>query len=165
MTSLPFWSLRPNLPSANNNDNANPILSICRSRAIMSSPRNGSNPLRPYYRPPSIGRPQDTPAATNSVIGPKNGSAAYYASSARDIFSDVDYSDYFSEASPSTIESVQNMLNDCLYKYFSILLSQPFDVAKTVLQVRSQGPNESAQKTIQIQSPSSSQQHAGFRDV
>jgi fusion and transport protein UGO1 len=131
----------------------------------MSSMRDGSNPLRPYYRPPSIGRPQDSPASTSSVLGPKNGSAASYASSAREIFSDVDYSDYFSEASPSTIESVQNMLNEGLYKYFSILLSQPFDVAKTVLQVRSQGPTESAQKNIQIRSPSSSQRNGGFSDV
>lgn len=131
----------------------------------MSSTRDGANPLRPYYRPPSIGRPQDTPAASSSVHGPRYSSAASYTSSARDIFSDVDYSDYFSEASPSTIESVKNMLNDCLYKYFSILLSQPFDVAKTVLQVRSPGRCESAQNSMQIQSPSSSQRNAGFSDV
>ena len=131
----------------------------------MSSTRDGANPLRPYYRPPSIGRPQDTPATSSSVHGPRYGSAASYASSARDIFSEVDYSDYFSEASPSTIESVQNMLNNCLYKYFSILLSQPFDVAKTVLQVRSPGRSETAQNPIQIQSPSSSQRNAGFSDV
>jgi fusion and transport protein UGO1 len=108
----------------------------------MSTSREGPNPLRPYYRPPSIGIPQDTPGVTSSGthgLGPKNGSAASYASSARDIFSDVDYSDYFSDSSPSSVESAQKLINDCLYKYFSVLLSQPFDVAKTVLQVRSYG--------------------------
>lgn len=128
----------------------------------MSTTRDGSNPLRPYYRPPSIGRPQDLPPVTSSGLGPKNGSAAYYASSARDMFSDVDYSDYFSDASPSTVESVQNMLNDCLYKYFSILLSQPFDVAKTVLQVQSQGPTEEAANTTGTRSPLSNQRNGGF---
>jgi fusion and transport protein UGO1 len=131
----------------------------------MSTARDGSNPLRPYYRPPSIGRPQDAPPPTSSGLGLKNGSAASYASSARDMFSDVDYSDYFSEASPSTVESVQSVLNDCFYKYFSILLSQPFDVAKTVLQVRSQGPTQGAARPIEIRSPSSSKRNGGFSDV
>jgi fusion and transport protein UGO1 len=131
----------------------------------MSTTRDVSNPLRPYYRPPSIGRPQDVQPTTSSGLGQKNGSAASYASSARDMFSEVDYSDYFSDASPSTIDAVQSMLNDCLYKYFSILLSQPFDVAKTVLQVRSQGPTESAAKPIEIRSPVSGQRNTGFSDV
>jgi fusion and transport protein UGO1 len=138
----------------------------------MSTARDGSNPLRPYYRPPSIGRPQDVPGATSSVspgLGPRNGSAASYASSARDMFPDVDYSDYFSDAAPSSMESVQNMLNDGLYKYFSILLSQPFDVAKTILQVRSQGATErpvpSAAQDIDIGSRSSGYRNGGFSDV
>lgn len=105
----------------------------------MSTSREGPNPLRPYYRPPSIGIPQDTPGTTSSGthgLGPKNGSAASYASSARDMF---DYSDYLSDSSPSSVEAVKKTLDDWFYKYFSILLSQPFDVAKTVLQVRHQG--------------------------
>ena len=31
------------------------------------------------------------------------------------------------------------MLDDAMYKYLAVLLAQPFDVAKTVLQVRNQG--------------------------
>lgn len=110
----------------------------------MSTSREGPNPLRPYYRPPSIGIPQDTPGTTSSGthgLGPKNGSAASYASSARDMF---DYSDYLSDSSPSSVEAIKRTLDDWVYKYFSILLGQPFDVAKTVLQVRIQGAADGA---------------------
>ncbi len=104
----------------------------------MSTTREGPNPLRPYYKPPSIGIPQDFPGTTSSGthgLGPRNGSAASYASSARDILSDIDYTDY---GSPSTVESVKKQIDDWVYRYMSILLGQPFDVAKTVLQIRSQ---------------------------
>ncbi|KAI9047291.1 hypothetical protein LZ554_008740 [Drepanopeziza brunnea f. sp. 'monogermtubi'] len=104
----------------------------------MSTTREGPNPLRPYYKPPSIGIPQGLPGTTSSGthgLGPRNGSAASYASSARDILSDIDYTDY---GSPSTVESVKKQIDDWFYRYMSILLGQPFDVAKTVLQIRSQ---------------------------
>ncbi|CZS89523.1 hypothetical protein WAI453_002713 [Rhynchosporium graminicola] len=105
----------------------------------MSTSREGPNPLRPYYKPPSIGIPQDLPGPSSSNgthgLGPRNGSAASYASSARDIFSDIDYADY---GSPSTVESVKKQVDDWVYRYMSILLAQPFDVAKTILQVTSQ---------------------------
>lgn len=107
----------------------------------MSIPREGPNPLRPYYKPPSIGIPQEAPVNTSSGthgLGPRNGSAASYASSARDIFSEMDYSDYLSDTSPSALESIRKQVDDWFYKYTSVLLAQPFDVAKTILQVRSQ---------------------------
>ena len=108
----------------------------------------GANPLRPYYIPPSIGIQQDVPrSGTTHGLGPKNGSAASYASSARDMFSEMDYSDYLSNDSPSSLESVQQALNDWFYKYTSVLLGQPFDVAKTILQVRSQVVEEEQSKT------------------
>jgi fusion and transport protein UGO1 len=106
----------------------------------MSTSRDTLNPLRPYYRPPSIGIPTDTPGATSSGthgLGSKNGSAASYASSARDIFSELDYGDYLSDNTPTALESVRKQVDEWFYKYTSILLSQPFDVAKLVLQVRS----------------------------
>ena len=106
----------------------------------MSTSRDTPNPLRPYYRPPSIGIPIDTPGTTSSGthgLGPKNGSAASYASSARDIFSELDYGDYLSDNTPTAVESVRKQVDDWFYKYTSILLSQPFDVAKLMLQVRS----------------------------
>lgn len=107
----------------------------------MSTSRDAPNPLRPYYKAPSIGIPHDPPNTTSSAthgLGPRNGSAASYASSARDMFSDMDYSDYLSDTSPSALESVRKQVDDWFYKYMSILLAQPFDVAKTILQVRSQ---------------------------
>ncbi|KAH8656520.1 mitochondrial fusion protein-like protein [Tricladium varicosporioides] len=114
----------------------------------MATLRDGPNPLRPYYRPPSIGVPQDKLGTTSTGthgLGPKNGSAASYASAARDMF---DYNDYLADSSPSSIEAVRRTLDDWLYKYFSVLLAQPFDVAKTVLQVRSQGLIENTKPTI-----------------
>ncbi len=117
------------------------VLSFSLCIITMSISRDTPNPLRPYYRPPSIGTPQDLPGNTSSGthgLGPRNSSAASYASSAREIFSDIDYTDYLSESSPSALESVKRQIDDWFYRYMSILLAQPFDVAKTVLQVRSQ---------------------------
>jgi hypothetical protein len=134
----------------------------------MSTSREGPNPLRPYYRPPSIGIPQDTSGTTSSGthgLGPKNGSAASYASSARDMF---DYSDYLSDAPPSSVEAVKKTLDDWFYKYFSILLSQPFDVAKTVLQVRHQGLADGtipAAAAGEAQTRSSSYRNSMYSDV
>jgi fusion and transport protein UGO1 len=112
----------------------------------MSGSREGPNPLRPYYIPPSIGLPSDaTPApssASQAYSSSKNGRAATYASSARDLFSDIDYSDYVSEGSQSTFDLIKELLDQALYKYMSVLLSQPFDIAKTVLQVRSQAEGD-----------------------
>jgi fusion and transport protein UGO1 len=107
----------------------------------MSTAREGPNPLRPYYRPPSIGIPQDTPGTTSSRthgLGPKNGSAASYASSAREMFSDIDYSDYLSDSSPSSLETIRKTVDEWFYLYVGVLFRQPFDVAKTVLQVKRQ---------------------------
>lgn len=109
----------------------------------MSTSREAPNPLRPYYIPPSIGVPPEavnTTSAGTHRVGLKNGSAASYASSARDMFSDIDYSDYLSESSPGTLEQIRSLLDQALYKYTSVLLAQPFEVAKTILQVKSQAP-------------------------
>lgn len=127
----------------------------------MSTSRDGTNPLRPYYRPPSIGIPIDTPSTGSGThgLGPKNGSAAAYASSARDMF---DYSDYLSDSSPSSIDAVKRMLDDWLYRYVSVLLAQPFDVAKMVLQVRSQaGTDETIPRSVTGDRRS---QASGYRD-
>lgn len=51
----------------------------------------------------------------------------------------MDYSDYVSDDNKSTLDMIRQMLDDAMYKYLAVLLAQPFDVAKTVLQVRSQG--------------------------
>jgi fusion and transport protein UGO1 len=104
----------------------------------MASVREGSNPLRPYYIPPSIGLPPEPTSAPKSASNGFNGSTSTYAASAREIFSDIDYSDYVSEESKSTVDMVKSLLDQAVYKYTSVLLAQPFEVAKTVLQVRTQ---------------------------
>lgn len=111
----------------------------------MSTQREGVNPLRPYYRPPTIGEaPDPTSAAAAAASQPKpfarhaaNATSERYASKARDIFSDIDYKDYISEPSPSVVQTVRDLVDELLWKYTSVLMAQPFEVAKTVLQVRS----------------------------
>src|SRR5580700_6032952 len=101
----------------------------------MSNPREGPNPLRPYYIPPSIGLPSETKPLSSFETGGKN---AAYMPSARNVFSDIDYSNYVSESSQSTLDNIRSLLDDALHKYVSVLLAQPFEVAKTILQVKSQ---------------------------
>lgn len=111
----------------------------------MATSREGTNPLRPYYIPPSIGIPQEsnTTASPSSRSGTtKNSTGPTYASSARDIFSDIDYSDYVSESSQSTLDTIKELLDQALYKYMSVLLAQPFENAKTILQVRDQSAGD-----------------------
>ncbi|KAI0157991.1 mitochondrial carrier domain-containing protein [Hypoxylon sp. FL1284] len=114
----------------------------------MSSQREGVNPLRPYYIPPSIGdHVQNIPSQPNP-FSQSHGNATSkatatatpnkYASRARDIFSDIDYSDHLDDLSPSTIQSIKQFLDDLVWKYTSVLMAQPFEVAKTILQARTQ---------------------------
>lgn len=107
------------------------------------SHRQGVNPLRPYYVPPTIGEPTVEPA---NIPGPtaftrtaNNGAApAKYASKARDMFSDLDYKDYIAEPSPSVVGNIKDAVNEMMWKYTSVFLAQPFEAAKLILQVRSQ---------------------------
>jgi fusion and transport protein UGO1 len=104
----------------------------------MNQPREGLNPLRPYYIPPSIGLSSDIPPNSTSVgINGQYGATSKisFGSSARDMFSDIDYSDYLSESSPSVSEMIKNVLDQAVWKYTNVLLAQPFEVAKTILQV------------------------------
>ncbi|OJJ95517.1 hypothetical protein ASPACDRAFT_36352 [Aspergillus aculeatus ATCC 16872] len=96
----------------------------------MSSPLEGPNPLRPYYFPPSLGldtghaaSPPDASSSATQVFG----------GSARDLLPDIDYSDYL-ESSPSVSSWIRDALDQALWRYTSVLTSQPFDVAKTILQ-------------------------------
>jgi fusion and transport protein UGO1 len=52
------------------------------------------------------------------------------------MFSELDYWDYLSDNTPTALESIRRQVDEWFYKYTSILLSQPFDVAKLILQVR-----------------------------
>src|SRR2546430_2573763 len=108
----------------------------------FSSPRDGPNPLRPYYVPPSIGVPHDPgiPVASNITshgrsrgTGTGLSSSSQSFSSAREILADLDYSEY-TDASLSAADMVKQLLDQALWKYTSVLLAQPFEVAKTVLE-------------------------------
>ncbi|KAJ5665285.1 uncharacterized protein N7477_007733 [Penicillium maclennaniae] len=88
--------------------------------------REGINPLRPYYIPQTGLSPNTTqePAPSAHVFG----------SSARDFIPDLDYGDYL-DASPSVSDWVRDAVNRALVRYTQVLTAQPFDVAKTILQV------------------------------
>ena len=105
----------------------------------MSSPREGPNPLRPYYVPPSVSPsgPQNGTFATNA--GSKHVSSTStnrIGSSARNILADMDYKDYIPESSPSSTSFMQGLVEQAISKYISVFLAQPFEVAKIVLQVQ-----------------------------
>ena len=107
----------------------------------MTTSSDTPNPLRPYYVPPSVGVPLDAsqshsgghgiPASNRTPPIPR---AKSFGTSARDILSDIDYEDYLPESSPSTAELVKRLANQAVWKYTSVFLAQPFEVAKILLQ-------------------------------
>ncbi|KAI1103513.1 mitochondrial fusion and transport protein Ugo1 [Jackrogersella minutella] len=112
----------------------------------MSSPREGVNPLRPYYIPPSIGEQVESlPSQPNpfshgnvTTTTATTTTSNKYTSRARDIFPDIDYQDHLDDFSPSAVQSIKSFIDELLWKYTSVLMAQPFEVAKTILQVRIQ---------------------------
>ncbi|KAK4152482.1 mitochondrial fusion and transport protein ugo1 [Chaetomidium leptoderma] len=102
----------------------------------MAHHNDGVNPLRPYYIPPSIGEPPEVLPTPGPRAFAQANSTGRYASKARDIFSDIDYKNY--EPSPSVVQTVKEVLDELLWKYTSVLMAQPFEVAKTIMQVRAQ---------------------------
>lgn len=93
----------------------------------MQDPGQVPNPLRPYYIPPSIGT-ETLPNSTTAAPKPHSGSSF--------TFPDIDYSDYISEGSPSIPVSIKSILDQALWKYTSVVIAQPFEVAKLILQAR-----------------------------
>ena len=96
----------------------------------MATSREAPNPLRPYYVPPSIGFPSNAAPNVTSPSVAKTGlsSASSYS------FPNLDYSDYISDASPSIAASAKSLLDRAIWKYTTVLLAQPFEVAKLILQ-------------------------------
>ena len=104
---------------------------------MASTYRDGPNPFRPYYIPPSIGPPPaSTPSPPQYAANPHRPS---FGTSARDILSDlpVDYSDYLdkSEALGFT-GAAKKFIDQAVWNYTSVLLAQPFEVARIILQVK-----------------------------
>lgn len=112
----------------------------------MSTSREGPNPLRPYYIPPSMDSPPDVSHNTSGAanLGSKHASTSTksFGSSARNILADMDYGDYISDSAPSSKDMVWNLMEQAVWKYTSVFLAQPFEVAKTVLQVQVAGPKQ-----------------------
>lgn len=112
----------------------------------MSTNREGVNPLRPYYIRPSIGErvdsaplPSPNPFADSSRSATTGGGTSY-ANKARDMF-DLDYKGYLNDDTPSVAQNIKELLDDLIWKYTSVLMAQPFEVAKTILQARNQDEN------------------------
>jgi fusion and transport protein UGO1 len=109
--------------------------------AIMSNNGDGVNPLRPYYIPPTIGEAPDVqPAARPSYSRGNATTGSGYASKARDMLQDLDYN-YLNESQPSMVQNVKDMVDELIWKYTSVLMAQPFEVAKMILQTRDQDTN------------------------
>lgn len=110
---------------------------------MMSTHRDGVNPLRPYYIPPTIGERTDPVSPpTSQPSFPSTASASQssrYASKARDVLTDLDYK--FGDDGPSALQSAKELLDELVWKYTSVLMAQPFEVAKVILQVRDQDEN------------------------
>jgi fusion and transport protein UGO1 len=110
----------------------------------MASPKAETiNPLRPYYRPPTIeerAEPVSIPSS-NPFTGGNSydvASGAKYASKAKHMLNDLDYKELIGEPSPSVVESARELVDELIWKYMSVLIGQPFEVAKMVLQARDQ---------------------------
>ncbi|KAK5993573.1 Mitochondrial fusion and transport protein ugo1 [Cladobotryum mycophilum] len=104
------------------------------------------NPLRPYHRPPTIEEQTDSVSIPSS--NPFSGSsgrdavsAAKYGSKAREMLNDLDVKEYTGDLSPSMVESVKELVDELIWKYMSVLIGQPFEVAKMILQTRDQDEN------------------------
>ena len=122
----------------------NPLSSSSHGRVqqvTMSTQREGPNPLRPYYIPPSVGPsgPQNGTFATNAGSKHVSTSTNSFGSSARNILADMDYTDYIPESSPSSTAVIKGLVEQAIWKYTSVFLAQPFEVAKTVLQAQAGG--------------------------
>ncbi|KAH7071561.1 Rrp15p-domain-containing protein [Paraphoma chrysanthemicola] len=78
------------------------------------------------------------PPQNQTAAAASNGSRSAkpsLGSQARDILSDLDYDSYFPDTSPTVAGHAKRLLDQALWNYTSVLLAQPFEVAKTLLQV------------------------------
>ncbi|KAL8948575.1 MAG: hypothetical protein Q9222_005243 [Ikaeria aurantiellina] len=143
----------------------------------MSISRDEPNPLRPYYIPPSVGRPPNlspkdshSPPLSGNYGSSQQSSSPSFGSSARNILADMDYSEYLSESSPSSSTTVKKIAERALWKYTSVFLAQPFEVAKIVLQVRApntgqKGASQIAQADEGRRKPLRSRANDPYRDL
>lgn len=126
----------------------------------MSTHREGVNPLRPYYIPPTIGEAAEpVPAPSTNLFPGRNATtSARYASKARDVFADLDYKDYLNDSSPSMVQSAKELVDELIWKYTSVLMAQPFEVAKTILQARDQDGSAALASPLEPEASASKKQ-------
>ncbi|KAK0925763.1 hypothetical protein LTR91_023620 [Friedmanniomyces endolithicus] len=107
------------------------------------------NPLRPYsayYREPTIGPPPSASPPPPAHIGrPMAGSAASISSTARDLLPELDID--LKTSAGEAWQNTRSLFDTLLYRYTSVLLAQPFDASKVVLQVSL--PSSSVESTPQ----------------
>jgi hypothetical protein len=111
--------------------------SSLHSFSKMGPSSDNPNLLRPYYRAPSIGIPEQSITSGVAPGSPPllprrpggNSSRDF-----RDMFSDLDYGDYLPESSPSLADMAKSLADRAVWNYTSTVMSQPFEVAKIVLQ-------------------------------
>jgi fusion and transport protein UGO1 len=96
------------------------------------------NPLRPYYIPPSIGPapgavPSNSSAQASAMPRGPRPSPSSYQSNAKDLLPDLDLD--FRSSAGEAWTNTRALLDTLAWRYASCLMAQPFDVAKTILQV------------------------------
>lgn len=101
------------------------------------TPSREPNPLRPYYIPPSIGpapgATSNNASAQTSNVSRSTRPSPSYQSNASELLPDLDL-DLRNSASEAWT-STRTLLDTLAWRYASCLMAQPFDVAKTILQV------------------------------
>lgn len=101
----------------------------------MASSNQQPNPLRPYYIPPSIG-PKASASTSQTADAARAGatrSSASISSSARDLFPELDLD--LKSTTSEAWQHTRSLFDTLAWRYTSVLLAQPFDVAKMILQV------------------------------
>jgi mitochondrial fusion and transport protein UGO1 len=105
------------------------------SRFPISASRE-PNVLRPYARPATIGPPPTAPPPQPAHAPRPSHSRAppsSLSSAARDLLPELDLD--LKTSAGEAWQNTRNLFDQLLYRYTSVLLAQPFDVAKVVLQV------------------------------
>lgn len=125
-----------------------------QQHAAIPTSSSAPNPLRPYYVPAvgdlSVGGAMD-PLASVGDAGShvqQRSSRASFGSAARDMLADIEYGDYLPDAAPSVGDVAKKLMDQATWKFASVFLAQPFEVAKLTLQCHLAAPAASRGKTL-----------------
>lgn len=90
------------------------------------------NPLRPYYVPPSVG-PAPSASPSQAAHTARASTSTSFSDSARDLLPELDID--FKSTTGEAWQQTRGLFDTLLWRYTSVLLAQPFDVAKILLQI------------------------------